>query len=275
MSDGSLAAGTALAINEVTTIELAAGNTYSAQGGVLDMQTSVGSIQVGGAGTVTVSTSNDNAIQLADIVDAGDSNKTDLSVSGSGNVNLASINLNDATVDGDLALSLDTEGNGVRTLDTAGGLLNVGLLSITGVGGDDQVTLGGDVVASGAVTANVLDRLELPDDVDIIGGSIDLTNGVAAVSLEGITSNVLRATAGDILASDITSNAAELVLNATGAVTVGSFAGGGDLRVLDSDSTAFNGAVTAGTVTLSDSSKRNHVQWRYDHQLAHDREPAL
>ena len=92
-------------------------------------------------------------------------------------------------------------------------------------------------------------------------GSVTTTNtqmDVGSVTLEKETGLDTGTAAASIMnVGAVTSGGNNLTLDsgnaAAAAITVASFAGSGDITVTDSGSSTFTGAVTAGTVTLTDT----------------------
>jgi hypothetical protein len=266
--NAGLDAATTISISNVDTVQLDAGNTYVARGGALDINDSVNQIELFGTGTITLSTTNNNSIELTDIIDTEIASQTELSINSASNITLASVDLNGAT-DGDLTLLVDSEGNGIRSINVGGALTNVDALTVTGVGGNDNLLLNGSVSASGAVSIMTMNNVTLADSVDITGSSVALGTTTLTISagggssiestsnevqLDNVTASADLSLTGEtnLIVGDITSaEVVELDSDSAGVVTVNSFAGGGAIDIGNDGTTTFAGNVNASTVDIN------------------------
>jgi hypothetical protein len=258
---GGLESAGAISVTDATTVDLTAGQVYRSAGGPLDLGSSVGTVRVSGTGLVTISTTGNQDILLANVQDRVDGQKTDLTVSSAGDLSTGSINLNDGAFDGALVINVDGAGedNGIKTATINDAISNVASFTASGNSTDDIIVLTADARSNGAFAISNVNEIRLDADVDLQGTSVDLTNSVTRVLLQGITSNKVTATAGSINIGDVRSTASNLILDsgAGGNTTVGSYSGlagvDGDIQVLNSNATTFSGSVAAGTVTLSNT----------------------
>ncbi len=167
LNAGLNAAG-ALVIENVGTLNMAAGHSYSSNNGLVDFNNNVSAIKVDGSGTVTISALGGNNIELVGITDAGDLSQTDLQLTTTGDIALLAVDLSDGLTNGNFTI---TDANNVTL--ASGADVTAASITATKAGGVDKITLVGGVNT-------------------FTGGAINLTDvtSAATLQLDGTTINI-------------------------------------------------------------------------------------
>jgi hypothetical protein len=253
----NISAGTSLSGLNVSSVALNNASLTTTAGSI-DLSSGVGSISVAGA-AVTMTAGGAGDILLAPVSDAADALITNLLLNSGGSVTLAGINLDDGITDGNFEINIDQSAtpSSIATLTIDGALGGLASLTIAGdAANNDLIFVNASVSSSGAVNVSQIDRMEIASGNNITGSAINFDASVDRIQINGTDTTRITSTGGSINLADVVASSSTLELQAGPAntITVGGFTGGANLRVVDSLTTEFTGAVTAGSVILSDTS---------------------
>jgi hypothetical protein len=260
--DSNISAGGSLTLQQASDIQLKSGAALTAQAGDLDLDNSVTKITLDTAGTVNLTQSGDaNSVQLVPVTTGAVT--TNLVISAQGSVTAQTIDLDGGgSADGTLSITIDSNTTTPETLTIDGAITNVADITLTGgADSDNTIDINQDITGTGSISIENAGTVDLASGVDLTGTSIAASTYIGTINLSGVANNEITTTTGSITFSDVTSNAAKLILKSVGGTTtVGSYTGlgGGKIQVLDSNGTVFggtlgDGAVNADTVELTNT----------------------
>ncbi|MBO6656344.1 MAG: hypothetical protein JJ934_05600, partial [Pseudomonadales bacterium] len=247
--DVSVTSGGAVTISG-TTVEIAGGTTIDAQGGNLDIDTGVTTINLDGTGLVTLQTTSvdGSSIVLSAINGTGTNN--DLTISSTEGLDIdGTINLGAE----DLDITFDTLGGGTDTLTLdMDQSITAGDLEVSGTGNNDTINVTTAINASGLVSLDTASMLDIDANIDA-GASATLS----ATNVEITAGTTIHAQNGNL---DVDSGVTGITLDGTGTVTIDQDGEGATASLAAiSDDGAGDGAsltisaedgVSAGTIDL-------------------------
>ncbi|MBO6558767.1 MAG: hypothetical protein JJ957_19940, partial [Pseudomonadales bacterium] len=247
--DVSVTSGGAVTISG-TTVEIAGGTTIDAQGGNLDIDTGVTTINLDGTGLVTLQTTyvDGSSITLSAINGTGTNN--DLTISSTEGLDIdGTINLGAE----DLDITFDTLGGGTDTLTLdMDQSITAGDLEVSGTGNNDTINVTTAINASGLVSLDTASMLDIDANIDA-GASATLS----ATNVEITAGTTIHAQNGNL---DIDSGVTGITLDGTGTVTIDQDGEGAtaSLAAISDDGAgdgasltiSAEGGVSAGTIDL-------------------------
>lgn len=263
--DAEATAGAITISNIATEVLLGTDVDLTAGGGNLAVEDGVTEIEIDGAGSNTLSATDD--IDLTDIVDSAD--VTTLAITSGNDIDVDAITLDSPDAAGAGDLDIDFDGDNADSTFAASDAITAGSVTISGTtAGDDTATFAGTVAATGgAATDDVIiefvNSVEIGADVNVTSssGDIDIDTNIGSITLTGAGSNTFDAALslslediGDTAAittltleSGTDMNLDDVIVDQAGTTTL-------DINVdTDADDAAtldVDGDITAGSITI-------------------------